>query len=161
MDNSQKYHFFWRGPLSQWRVSHFKEDDIMYCCAEQYMMYKKALLFKDTETANAILETSAPKEHQLLGRQVKNFNQDIWNQHAKDIVYQGNLLKFTQNPKLLDELLATGDKILVEASPIDRIWGIGLDEDAALTTPDVEWEGLNWLGEVLTRVKHHFQNKGQ
>lgn len=159
MDNSQKYHFFWRGPLSQWRVSHFKEGDIMFCCAEQYMMYKKALLFNDAETANEILNTSSPKEHQLLGRQVKNFNQDIWNQHAREIVYQGNLLKFKQNPNLLDELLATGDKILVEASPIDRIWGIGLDEDTALKTPDTEWKGSNWLGKVLTRVKQHFQTE--
>ena len=159
MDNSQKYFFFWRGPLSQWKVSFFTEDNIQFCCAEQYMMYKKALLFDDLEIAKAIMNTSSPKEHQALGRQVKNFNLDIWNKHARDIVYQGNLLKFKQNPKLLSELLATGDKILVEASPIDRIWGIGLDEEQAMKTPETEWKGSNWLGETLTKVKQHFQKE--
>jgi ribA/ribD-fused uncharacterized protein len=158
IDNTQKYYFFWKGPLSQWKVSYFDDSDgVHYCCAEQYMMYKKALLFNDTETAQAIMNTSVPKEHQELGRQVKNFKQGVWDQHARDIVYDGNMLKFTQNPKLLKLLLATEDKILVEASPIDCIWGIGLNEGDAIHTHESEWLGKNWLGDVLTRVKRHFQ----
>lgn len=159
MNNDQKYYFFWKGPLSQWKVSFFKEDGITYNCAEQYMMYKKALLFNDEETAKAIMNTPVPKEHQELGRQVKNFNQEVWNEHARDIVYQANILKFSQSPLLLKQLLATGDKILVEASPFDAIWGIGLDEDQAVRTPDTEWKGSNWLGETLTKVKQHFQQE--
>lgn len=159
MSNSQKYYFFWKGPLSQWKVSFFTDDDnVHYCCAEQYMMYKKALLFNDLETANAIMNTSSPKEHQELGRKVKNFNQEIWDQNARNIVYTGNILKFKQNPSLLKLLLATQDKILVEASPFDTIWGIGLNVDDALVTDDSKWKGKNWLGETLTRVKQHFQN---
>lgn len=153
IDNSHKYYFFWKGPLSQWKTSFFTENDIQYCCAEQYMMHKKALLFDDEETANAIMNTSIPSEHQDLGRQVKNFKQSIWDEHAREIVYTGNMLKFKQNPRLLEILLATGDKILVEASPYDCIWGIGLDQEAANRLPASEWLGKNWLGEVLNQVK--------
>jgi ribA/ribD-fused uncharacterized protein len=160
MNNLQKYYFFWKGPLSQWKTSYFIDDDgIKYCCAEQYMMYQKALLFNDAEIATAIMSTSEPKEHQELGRQVKNFNQEIWDKNARAIVYAGNILKFKQNPSLLKLLLATEDKILVEASPFDVIWGIGLGVNEALVTDESEWKGSNWLGETLTKVKQYFQNE--
>src|SRR5436189_271702 len=76
-----------------------------------------------------------------------------WNPSAKDIVYQGNIAKFTQNHKVRKLLLATGDKRLVEASPMDRIWGIGLHADDPRSRDESQWEGTNWLGNVLERVR--------
>jgi len=146
--------FFYYGWLSQWHPSEFKVGDITYNCAEQFMMAEKARLFKDKESRKKILSTKDPKTHQALGRKVSNFNQTIWGQHAKEIVFLGNLAKFSQNKELMDRLLSIGDKALVEASPYDTIWGIGLSMD----DPNVEnygkWTGRNWLGKCLTRVKH-------
>ena len=88
-----------------------------------------------------------------LGRKVKDFNIDIWEENARKIVTQGCFLKFTQNPKLLEILLDTKDDILVEASPYDKIWGIGLKEKDAINVDPSEWPGKNWLGECLMNVR--------
>lgn len=152
---NENYHFFWNGPFSQWYPSKFKDDSgRKFITAEQYMMYHKAMVFSDIEIAEKIMKAGTPKEQKALGRQVKNFNTDTWNAVAKTIVYQGNKYKFTQNEHLLAELMSTADKLLVEASPYDRIWGIGLDELSAAITPPEQWQGTNWLGEVLTQLKN-------
>lgn len=151
---NENYHFFWNGPFSQWHYSKFKDTEgKQFVTAEQYMMYHKALTFGDTEIAEQIMKTYIPSVQKGLGRQVKNFNPDTWNTVAKTIVYRGNKYKFTQNEHLLKELMATADKTLVEASPYDTIWGIGLSEDVAIITPPAEWKGTNWLGEVLTQLR--------
>lgn len=116
-------------------------------------------MFGDYETAHAILETQNPKEQKALGRKVKNFTPDEWNTVARTIVYYGNLAKFSQNPELLQQLLDTGDTLLVEASPYDTIWGIGLNEEDARNTPPENWKGTNWLGEVLVRVRQKLSNE--
>ena len=153
MQDYTKYTFFWNGPFSQWHLSDFVVNGKKFNCAEQFMMYSKATLFGDTTTAAKIMATKSPKEQKELGRQVANFYAPIWNNIAKQLVYMGNLAKFTQSITLLETLHATRDTLLVEASPYDAIWGIGLDEVTAKDLPKEEWPGTNWLGEVLTQVR--------
>ena len=152
---NENYKFFWNGEFSQWYPSKFKDTEgRTFVTAEQYMMYYKAVTFGDTEIAKLIMETDSPMRQKALGRQVRNFDVGLWNAVAKDIVYQGNQYKFTQNSVLLDVLMSTGDKTLVEASPYDKIWGIGLNEEEAKVTPPEQWLGTNWLGEVLTKLRN-------
>ena len=150
---TENYVFFWGGICSQWYASEFQIDGQKYNCAEQYMMYKKALLFEDEEVANAIMRTQNPKEQKALGRKVRGFNKEKWEEVCREYVYEANYAKFTQNPKLLEELMSYGNREIVEASPYDKIWGIGLHE----TSPDIEdkskWQGTNWLGEAIMRTK--------
>jgi ribA/ribD-fused uncharacterized protein len=151
--NKPKYTFFWDGPFSQWATSNFEIDGVIFVTAEQYMMYKKALLFHDYETCEMIMKTTDPREQKAYGRLVKNFNTSVWEKYAKGFVYDGNYAKFTQNDDLLKELLDTDGTTLVEASPYDIIWGIGLKETDPLAQNKETWKGRNWLGEVLTNVR--------
>lgn len=150
----EQFFFFYGGPASQWYPSVFNLDGVEYDCAEQCMMHKKALLFGDDEIAQQIMAAKDdPKTQKALGRKVANFDEDIWNATAKLIVYRANRAKFTQNTELKSWLLSTTGKTLVEASPFDRIWGIGLaprDPEAASRST---WQGLNWLGEIVTLVR--------
>lgn len=148
-----KYTFFWDGPFSQWRPTTFIVQGMQYNCAEQYMMHQKALLFNDTAMAKLIMETSSPRLQKQYGRSVGDFDWAVWKHYAKDIVYVGNHAKFTQHMDLLLRLIATSPTILVEASPTDSVWGIGLDAQKASITPQELWPGTNWLGEVLTQLR--------
>lgn len=148
----KEFAFFWNGPFSQWHPAKFVVDGKEYNCAEQYMMAEKARLFGDVATEKLIMNASTPREQKALGRKVKNFNVGVWEKVAKDIVYKGNHAKFTQNRKLKEELLATVGT-LVEASPYDTIWGIGLREDDPKALSRDTWRGTNWLGEVLTKLR--------
>lgn len=116
-------------------------------------MWRKAELFGDHEIAQLILAETNPGKVKALGRRVRNFDVALWNANAKAAVRDGVLLKFQQNADIKDVLLATGDKVLVEASPHDAIWGIGLAEADAKRTPEAQWPGTNWLGEVLMDVR--------
>lgn len=150
--------FFWKtsdvyGCFSNWYLADFISNGIKYNCSEQYMMHHKALLFKDNATAKKILDTTDPKEQKKLGREVKNFDKQIWDKKAKDIVFAGCYSKFYQNEKLLAILLSTGNKVLVEASPYDKIWGIGLAYDDPRALNKDYWLGTNWLGETLMSVR--------
>ena len=127
-----KYIFFWGhtpaadgqiGPscLSQWWGCRFAVDGVGYSCAEQYMMAEKARMFGDGEMLAKILEAGHPKAMKAYGRAVRNFDPDRWDAACYDIVKAGNLAKFSQNPELWDYLKSTGTRILVEASPRDRI----------------------------------------
>ena len=149
----EKYTFFWSGIYSQWYKAQFTIQGTTYNCAEQYMMHQKAILFGDYEAAHLIMQTRNPREQKAIGRTVKGFIASVWESRAKFIVKRGNHAKFTQNPKLLEALLATAPTILVEASPRDPIWGIGIDEEKARRTPAELWPGKNWLGEVLTELR--------
>jgi hypothetical protein len=145
--------FFYGGPLSQWYSSPFTHNEHTFNCAEQYMMLKKAMLFEDLDTAHKIMLSQDPREQKALGRQVKNFDADVWAYMAEANVIQANLLKFGQNIELWDYLRGTGNRELVEASPTDRIWGIGL----GMGNPDrfdrSKWRGTNLLGECLMKVR--------
>lgn len=117
------------------------------------MMYGKARLFKDEEVAKQILRARTPREQKELGRKVSGFNKAIWDKHCKEIVYQGNQEKFLQNEELLQLLLGTKGTTLVEASPTDRIWGVGLAEEDRRIRSRATWRGTNWLGEILTNLR--------
>ena len=116
-------------PFSQWHPANFIVDDISYNCAEQYMMAQKALLFGDHESYTKIMQSNEPRVHKKIGRGVKGFIQKKWDETCEKIVLDANIAKFSQNEDLLKILLDTEDKLIVEASPYDKIWGIGMAED--------------------------------
>jgi ribA/ribD-fused uncharacterized protein len=152
---SEQFTFFYRTahPFSQWYACTFEIDGHRFNCAEQYMMYGKAMLFGDDEIAHKITQTADPREQKALGRQVRNFDPEVWGHEAKNVVYKANYAKFTQNDNLKKFLLKTEGTTLVEASPTDIIWGIGLPEDHPDRFNRTKWRGTNWLGEVLTQLR--------
>lgn len=155
MTDNTAFTFFWRAesPFSQWHRSIFTIDGVRYTCAEQYMMRAKALLFGDTEIAERIMASESPREHQSLGRKVRGFNQAVWERERENIVRTASRAKFSQNSGLKKKLMATGHTELVEASPVDRIWGVGLAADDPRITDRASWRGLNLLGKILTEVR--------
>lgn len=152
------YVFFWGGCFSQWYPSKFVIDNVEYCCAEQYMMAKKALLFEDIDSFNKIMSTKNPRKQKEFGRAVKNFDVEKWNAVCRDYVYDGNYAKFTQNSALLRELLSYKTEIFVEASPEDKLYGIGLSADDPRSWDKKTWLGSNWLGETITKVRDELIN---
>ncbi|RXW19726.1 hypothetical protein EST38_g6133 [Candolleomyces aberdarensis] len=163
------YVFFWKtneryGWASQWYPSPFtatisldgEDQSVTFPSAEHWMMVHKALLFSDDEMAKEISEVTGTSSGDMasvkaLGRKVSNFNDDTWTSNRDRIVLEGNLHKFRQNPELKEHLLATGEKLIVEASPRDRIWGIGFGEKNALNQKE-RW-GLNLLGKALEETR--------
>lgn len=150
---AETFTLFWHGPFSQWHACEFEVDGVKYNCAEQYMMAEKARVFGDDESLAKIMEATSPKVQKALGRKVKNFDPNLWTAACKDIVCRGNYAKFSQNPELLGKLFDTRGTTLVEASPYDKIWGIGLGPDNPDAKDRSKWKGTNWLGEVLTSVR--------
>lgn len=116
-------------------------------------MFEKARLFGDYDTADQILGTDVPWQQKRLGRQVRNFNETIWKNHREEIVKAGNRAKFTQHLQLREALFATAGTTLVEASPEDCIWGIGLSMDDPRKEDPANWRGLNLLGKILTELR--------
>lgn len=139
--------------LSQWWTVEFQVDNLKFYSAEQYMMAEKAKLFNDMDIFKKILMSTSPKEVKQLGRQVKNFNEDVWKKERYKIVKKGNMAKFSQNVELKNYLLSTENKVLVEASPYDRIWGIGLDKKDQRVQNPLLWQGENLLGFALIEVR--------
>lgn len=139
--------------LSQWYPCEFEAEGTKYTSAEQYMMAEKARLFGDEEIRAQILKTSDPAICKKLGRKVRNFNQEKWNKNRENIARKGNFYKFSQNAKLREFLLSTGDKILVEASPRDRIWGIGMGKSNPDALDPAKWRGRNLLGFSIMSVR--------
>lgn len=154
MKVTEQYVFFWNGIYSQWHKAKMVIGGIEYNSCEQYMMHMKAILFNDLEIAEQIMQEKNPREQKRLGRLIKNFDKATWDKNCFAIVYKGNLNKFYQNEDLKKELLSTGDKFLVEASPLDNIWGIGMTEEDPTITNPINWKGLNLLGTAITLVKH-------
>lgn len=157
MRTTDKHIFFWNGIYSQWHLSNMIIDRVEYNSCEQYMMHQKALLFGDNEMAEEIMKEKNPREQKKFGRQIKNFDKAVWDKNCFAIVYEGNYAKFTQNKDLKEQLLATGDKILVEASPYDNIWGIGMGEDENGIDNPSYWLGLNLLGFAITTVRNQIR----
>lgn len=158
MTEQEKFTFFWAGTFSQWEISEFTFLDMKFNRAEQFMMFCKAMVFNDYESARKIMASDNPSEQKKIGRQVNGFDVDVWAVIAKDIVYTGSYCKYTQNTKLQTKLLDTEGTTLVEASPYDKIWGIGLTEDDPLAWRRDTWDGKNWLGEVLDLVREDIIN---
>jgi ribA/ribD-fused uncharacterized protein len=149
----EKFTFFWSGPFSNWAPSPFTLDGVSYNCTEQHMMAEKARMFGDTKILDMIMNAVDPREQKRYGRNVQNFVKEKWDAVARDIVFKGCYAKFTQNPDLMRALLATAGTTLVEASPKDTIWGIGLEKTDHRAQNRSTWLGTNWLGEVLTKVR--------
>ncbi|KAF2458069.1 hypothetical protein BDY21DRAFT_343545 [Lineolata rhizophorae] len=152
--------YFWReyeepyGFLSQWFECPFEHEGVTYKTAEMWMMVQKAKLFGDDDVAEQMLVTTEPKEHKALGRKVRNFHRPKWDEHKERIVEEGNWWKFTNNKgvaRMIDLLLETDDRELVEASPFDRIWGIGFGAGSACQNRH-KW-GENLLGKALMKVR--------
>lgn len=159
-----KYLYFWghtsktdgqidHSCLSQWYDSPFMVDDVHYPTAEHYIMAQKAKLFGDTAIFYQIIHTRHPKQAKDLGRKIAGFDEAIWLTHRFDIVVVGNLAKFSQNPALKAYLLNTNNRILVEASPVDQVWGVGLAKDNDKIANPTTWQGLNLLGFALMTVR--------
>ncbi|GGF92880.1 hypothetical protein GCM10010912_42380 [Paenibacillus albidus] len=159
-----KFLFFWghtppaggsinQSCFSQWFTSPFTVDHEQYSCTEQYMMAEKARLFGDKEMLKKIMEAGHPKAMKAYGRAVTPFDAKLWDQTCYDIVKRGNFAKFTQNPELGSFLKATQNRILVEASPADRIWGIGMAKDHPEVENPMKWRGNNLLGFALAEVR--------
>ncbi|MEI0445970.1 NADAR family protein [Brachyspira intermedia] len=142
-----------KSSLSQWYIKDFKENDLVFNCMEKYMMYNKALLFDDKDIANEILNNNQPKAIKELGRKVKNFNDELWDKMKYKIVFTGNYYKFSQNTDLRNFLLSTKNKVLVEASPYDKVWGIKMKyNDENIENPFC-WKGENLLGFALMEAR--------
>jgi len=136
------------------------EEDITYYSCEQYMMAKKAKLFNDEKVYDMIMSEEYPSEQKRLGKMVSNFNQVVWDKHKFDIVVNANYLKFTQNEMLKESLSSTGDKTIVEASPYDTIWGIGLSCDDDKILDESNWQGENLLGKAIMKVRTVLNENG-
>lgn len=151
----QEFEFFWgpNFPYSQFYACEFTIDDITFNCTEQYMMYNKAMLFEDEEVAEMVLKENDPRQHKKLGRKVKNFDQKTWDANCSAIVERGNKAKFSQNEELKATILETHPKTIVETSPHDKIWGIGLHKNDPLAWDRSTWKGLNLLGQALTKIR--------
>ncbi|MFE9391998.1 NADAR family protein [Streptomyces sp. NPDC006784] len=143
-----------RGCLSQWWESEFTTEGRVFRSAEHYMMAHKAWLFNDDETAERILAAPHPGAAKTLGRQVEGFEEEVWLEHRYGIVLRGNHAKFSADTELRDFLLKSRDRVLVEASPLDRIWGIGLAADDARASSPLRWKGLNLLGFALMETRN-------
>ncbi len=159
-----QYLFFWghqptsdkpigKWCLSQWFPAPFVIDSIEYPTAEHFMMAEKARLFGDHDTLQQILVAPHPGAAKALGRQVQGFDEGVWLQQRFEIVVRGNRAKFAQDEQLRAYLRNTNDKVLVEASPTDTVWGIGLAEDDRNASNPAAWRGENLLGFALMKVR--------
>ncbi|MFF5290980.1 NADAR family protein [Paractinoplanes globisporus] len=147
------------GCLSQWWPVEFTVDGVLFRSAEHYMMWRKALLFDDRATAERIVAAGHPREAKMLGRAVAGFDGPTWAEHRFAIVTEASRHKFGQHPDLRDWLVGTGDRVLVEASPTDRVWGIGLAAADERATDPARWRGLNLLGFALMRARLEWQSE--
>ncbi len=145
------------GYLSNWYLSDFKIDSIKFSSMEQYMMYKKAIVFNDNKIAKEILETTDVSKIKALGRQVSKYNDTYWNGVRQIIIYKGLLEKFSQNKDLKKRLLNTGNDILAECAVQDKIWGIGLSMKDVNRWDMEKWRGENLLGFALMMVREELQ----
>ena len=141
------------GYLSNWYPVKFTYSGNSFSSTEQFMMYEKAKLFGDTEIMDQVLKEHRPEIIKRLGRKVKNFNEESWNKKRYNIVYVGNLEKFSQNQELKDMLLSTGDSILAECAVKDKTWGIGISMTNTKRFEPTQWKGDNLLGKVLMEVR--------
>jgi len=151
--------FFWNSVYSQWHTTYnnqggqFIHEGIVYPNAEKFMMVGKAKVFEDQWVLEEMMKTDSASKVKILGRKVRNFNDAEWDKHKMDIVTQANVLKFGQNPDMLEILKEHKDKIIVEASPQDPIWGIGLHWDDDRVLYEDQWKGQNLLGECIMRAR--------
>ncbi len=162
-----QFYFFYHteSPFSQFHPSpikgasaiipnpHDDSKELVFPTSEHWMHYYKAIMFKDYDVADQILAVENPGAAKALGRKVKGYDENVWASRRIHIVMEGNILKFKQNPELKAQLMATGNKYLVEASPTDTIWGIGMRSNHPDAMYPARWKGTNLLGRILDKVK--------
>jgi ribA/ribD-fused uncharacterized protein len=155
MDLTNKRIYFWRGIFSQWAKCDIYDDilGITFNCAEQSMMWHKANTFKDEEAKEKILKVKDPREHRAIGRSIKNYDDKVWGEVRYDIVAATNYAKFSQKTEWKELLIYTDGYELVEASPYDRIWGVGLGEDNPEILDKKNWQGENLLGKAIMQAR--------
>lgn len=146
--------------FSQWFPRAFVVDGVVYPTAEHFMMAQKAKLFHDDAVFAQIIASSHPKQAKDLGRQVVGFDEDIWREHREEIVFRASVAKFSQHEDLKAFLIGTGQRVLVEASPVDNIWGIGMAQDNPFLDNPTKWNGLNLLGFALMKARHYLTEHG-
>lgn len=139
--------------LSQWWPSPFTVDGVTYATAEHWMMAGKARLFRDAEAVRRALAAGHPAQAKKAGRLVRGFDEDLWARERFRIVVEGSVHKFAAHPELREFLLGTGERVLVEASPVDRVWGIGLAADDEAAADPERWRGANLLGFALMEAR--------
>jgi ribA/ribD-fused uncharacterized protein len=147
------------GCLSQWWPVEFTVDGVLFRSAEHYMMWRKARLFDDHDMAERVVAATHPRDAKMLGRGVANFDDETWVEHRFEIVTDASRHKFGQHADLRAWLVGTGDRVLVEASPTDRVWGIGLAAADERATDPARWRGLNLLGFALMRARAGWQSE--
>lgn len=143
--------------LSQWWLSPFTVDGVEYGTAEHWMMAAKARLFSDAEAEAAVLASRTPAEAKKAGRLVRGFDEAIWERERFGIVVEGSVHKFASTPALSSFLVGTGSRVLVEASPMDRIWGVGLAADDERIQDPERWLGPNLLGFALMEARERLR----
>lgn len=153
MVKTETHLFFYRHLLGQWHIHPFTVEGITYNCPEQYMMYQKAVLFKDEDAAEKILHEEKPHNHQKIGRIVKNYSQNIWDNVKFDVIVAGNMARFREDELGRNFLFESDPLILVEASPTDLVYGVGLGENDPLILDENNWRGQNLLGKALMKVR--------
>ncbi|WP_307078998.1 NADAR family protein [Streptomyces canus] len=144
--------------LSQWWPSPFVVDGLTYATAEHWMMAGKARLFEDQEAERRVLAAGSPAQAKSVGRLVRGFDERTWRRERFGIVVEGSVHKFAAHADLREFLLNTGDRVLVEASPVDRVWGIGLAADDEAAGDPERWRGPNLLGFALMEARHRLRN---
>lgn len=159
MKTTDTHVYFWNGIYSNWYPCKIYDEfsKLNFENTEQAFMWYKANLFKDDEVKKQIELTGNPKLVKQLGRQIKNYDDVIWNEARFGWMLAVNLMKFSQHQYLRQALIETGTRTMVEASPLDKVWGVGLDENNPLILDERNWQGQNLLGKVLMRVRESIQ----
>jgi ribA/ribD-fused uncharacterized protein len=157
MKVTDKYVFFYGSEFSNWYPSYFEWKEQSFNCAEQALMWYKAMTFQNFCVAEDILSTTSPKKQKQLGRSVTGYNENTWSKIRFDIMVKILKAKFSQNDLLRNVLLSTENRVIVEASPTDRIWGIGLGEDDLGIEDESNWKGQNLLGKALMEVREYLR----
>ncbi|MHC0434085.1 NADAR family protein [Streptomyces sp. O3] len=146
--------------LSQWWPAPFTVDGVEYATAEHWMMAAKARLFGDARAEREVLSAAGPGAAKTAGRLVAGFDEAVWERERFAVVVDGSVHKFAAHPELREFLLGTGERVLVEASPLDRVWGIGLAEDDERAGDPARWPGLNLLGFALMEARERLRAGG-
>lgn len=160
MKITDRYVFFWKAYIANWSITPhglktvIHDQEVNVPTSEHLFMAFKADFFKDYVTLNKIINCKTPKEAKDFGREVKNYNNEEWNKVRFDMMYKALSIRFDQDEKFKDQLLNRfGNRQFVEASPFDRIWGVGLDEKDPLIEDSENWQGTNLLGKCLDKLK--------